>query len=224
MNDVINFKENSENGVVINITDKNSIISITVPSTDLYSADAENTCAFKVNEDGTIIINCNTSEDNIKVVTTSIKEEITKEEISSKIVTKPIQETLIDTFENIPEDLSEIEINKVLEFVKGKELKELKELKETRQSRIFPYSVSLTESGDIKITLVIYNGGQFPLYLPQMPIKLIDANKAIIIAELVDINAEVNIGKIGIIESIVSKEKIKENTINLKEWEITFAM
>ena len=221
MNDVINFKENSDNGVVINITDKNSIISITVPSADLYSADAENTCAFKVNEDGTIIINCNTSEDNIKVVTIPIKEEITKEEISSKIDTKPMEESLLDTFEKIPEDLSEIEISKILEFAKGKELKELKE---TRQSRIFPYSVSLTENGDIKITLVIYNGGQFQLSLPQMPIKLIDANKAIIIAELVDINAEVNIGKIGIIESIVSKEKLKENIINLKEWEITFAM
>ena len=221
MKDVINFKKDSNNGVVINVTDENSIISITVPSTELYSADTENTCTFKVTEDGKIIINCDTSEDNIKIITAPIKEEVTSEEISNIMDRTPVEESLLDTFENIPKELSEIDINRILEFVKGKDLKQLKE---TRQSRIFPYGVSLTESGDIKITLVIYNGGQFPLSLPQMPIKLIDASKAIILADLVDINAEVNIGNIGIIETIVSKDRLKENIINLKEWEITFAM
>jgi len=217
MNDIINFKESSDKGVVINISDANSIISITVPSTELYSADTENTCAFKVNEDGKIIINCKTSEDNIKIVTTPIKE-ITKEQLLSNVDTKPKEESLLDIFEKIPEDLSKAEINKILEFVYGQELKEI------GCSKILPYNVKLTDNGDLKITLVIYNGDKLQLNLPQIPLKLIDAKKSIIIAELVDINAQVNVGKIGIIETTVSKEKLKENTIDLKEWYITFAM
>ncbi|MBZ9625167.1 SLAP domain-containing protein [Clostridium sp. FP2] len=205
MNDVINFKEGSNNSIVVDISDTNSIVSITVPSTEVYSADKENACAFKVNEDGKIIINCKTGEDSIEISTT-----ITKEEIK--------EESLIDTFEKIPEGLSEAEISKILEFITKKAPKE------GGCSRIYPYSVSETEGGDIKITLVIYNGDKSQLDLPQISLKLIDANKSIIIAELVDINAVVNSGKIGIFETIVSKEKLKEKTINLKKWDINFTV
>ncbi|MBU3127179.1 SLAP domain-containing protein [Clostridium tagluense] len=203
MNHVINFKEGSNRSVVIDISDTTSIVSITVPSTELYSADKENACAFKVNEDGKIIINCKTSEDSIEISTT-----ITKEEIKA--------ESLVDTFEKIPEGLSEAEVIKLIEFVTEKAPKG------GGCSRIYPYSVSETESGDIKITFVIYNADKIQLNLPQISLKLTDANKSIIIAGLVDINAVVNCGKIGIFESIVSKETLKENTINLKKWNINF--
>ncbi|MBW9156973.1 SLAP domain-containing protein [Clostridium tagluense] len=205
MNDIINFKEGSNNSVVIDISDANSIVSITLHSTELYSADKENACSFKVNEDGKIIINCKTSEDSIEISTT-----ITKEEIKA--------ESLVDTFEKIPEGLSEAETSKILEFVTEKAPRE------GGCSRIYPYSVSETEGGDIKITLVIYNGDKLLLDLPQMPLKLTDANKSVIIAELVDINAKVSCGKIGVFESIVNKEKLKENTFNLKKWDITFTV
>ncbi|MCB2312043.1 SLAP domain-containing protein [Clostridium tagluense] len=203
MNHVINFKEGSNRSVVIDISDTTSIVSITVPSTELYSADKENACAFKVNEDGKIIINCKTSEDSIEISTT-----ITKEEIKA--------ESLVDTFEKIPEGLSEAEVIKLIEFVTEKAPKG------GGCSRIYPYSVSETESGDIKITFVIYNADKIQLNLQQISLKLTDANKSIIIAGSVDINAVVNCGKIGIFESIVSKEKLKENTINLKKWNINF--
>ncbi|GCD09709.1 SLAP domain-containing protein [Clostridium tagluense] len=203
MNDVINFKKGSNNSVVIDISDTTSIVSITVPSTELYSADKENACAFKVNEDGKIIINCKTSEDSIKIVNTIAKEEAK-------------EENLIDTFEKIPEGLSEAQINKILGFLEGKDLKE------TGWSMIYPYSVSETEDGDIKITLVIHNGAKLRLNLPQISLKLTDANKSLIIEEEVDIDAIVNPGKIGIFETIVSKEKLKESTINLEKWDIIF--
>ncbi|MCB2296807.1 SLAP domain-containing protein [Clostridium tagluense] len=203
MNDVINFKEGSNNSVVIDISDTTSIVSITVPSTELYSADKENACAFKVNEDGKIVINCKIGQVGIEILKT-----ITEEEIK--------EESLIDIFEKIPEGLSEVEINQILEFVTEKNPRE------EYGGRIYPYSVSEIENGDIKITLVIYNGGKLQLELPQISLKLIDANKSIIIAELVDINAVVNCGKIGVFETIVSKEKLKEDTINLKKWDINF--
>lgn len=218
MNNDKNIVENPSNSIRIKTSDANTAISITVPSKELSSKGTENTRVFNVHEDGKLIFNCNNSENDIKSVTTPIKEEIIKEKLLSKVDRRPSHESLAGMFEKLPEDLSEYEISKIIEFLNEKAPKE------GGCSRIYPYSVSLTESGDIKITLVIYNGGEFPFALQKIPLKLLDANKSIIIADLVDINAAVACGKIGIVQTIVTKEKLREKTINLEEWDITFTM
>lgn len=217
MKNVIDIKESSNNSISINDSETNDIICFTVPSEELYSMDIENVCAFKVDSDGKIILNLEINENNIKKVTNSIKEVIAKEELLTEI-SELSDESLLEMFEQLPEDLSENDISEIVEFVKDKTLKKI------GCSRILPYSVKLTDSGDIKITLIIYNGDKLILNLPQIPMKLTDANKSIIMAELVDINALVNCGRIRIVETIVSKEKLKENFINSQQWDITFNM
>ncbi|MGK0469362.1 SLAP domain-containing protein [Clostridium sp.] len=218
MKNVINIKDvcNDSEGKNNN---KNTSISITETSKEPYSSETENTCVFKVSDDGKVIIGCKLSENNIKGVTVPSGKVSVKEESLNEIPLK--EENIVDMFENLPKDLSEKEINKIIEFLNKEELNKLKK---TGCGSILPYSVELTDNGDIKITLVIYNGGKIQLSLSQMPIKLTDVNKAIVMAELVDINAVVNYGKIGVFENIVTKDKLKENNINLEEWNITFTM
>lgn len=217
MKHVINIKEDSNNSKNENLGE-NSIISITVPSETLSATTTENACVFKVNEDGKVIVNCKSNENHTKKVAAPIKEVIIKDELPSMIDTRTDEEKLLDMFENLPENLSDKEISKMLEFLRDKNLKE----KEC--GYMLPYNVKSTEGGDIQITLVVYNGGSLQLNLPQIPLTLIDANKSIIIAELVDVNLMVNCGKIGVFEITVSKEKLKEDTIALEEWDITFTM
>lgn len=230
MNDVKNIIENSNNSIRIKTCDANSVVSITVPSKELPSKGKENTCAFKVHEGGKIIFDCKNDENNSKEGIDSIKQgiskegidsikhEISKEKLSTNVDRKPNNENQFDMFEKIPKDLSQEEINKIKEFIKEKAIIE------AACSRILPYSVALTEGGDIKITLVAYDADTLQLNLPKIALKLIDANKSIIIADLVDINIIVNPKKIGIFETIVNKEKLKEETINLDEWEISFSI
>lgn len=199
MIDHINIVQSSDNSIHIENMEQcnvNSVICITVPSKEPSSIKMGNTYIFNVEEDGKIIFNSAAGENT----------------------SKPASEGILDMFEKIPENLSDYEISKIVEFLN------VKLLTETKNSRIYPYSVKLTDDGDIKVTLVIHNRDQIALGLPKLPVKLTDAHKNVVFAEEVDLNAVVNCGKIGIVQTIITKEKLNEKKPDLDQWDITFAV
>lgn len=199
MIDHINIAQSSDNSIHIENGEQcnvNSVICITVPSKEPSSIKMGNTYIFNVEEDGKIVFNTAASENT----------------------NKPASEGILDMFEKIPEDLSDYEVNKIVDFLN------VKLLTETKNSRIYPYSVKLTDNGDIKVTFVIYNRDSITLGLPKLPVKLTDAHKNVVFAELVDLNAVVNCGKIGIVQTLITRENLKEKNPDLDQWDITFGV
>lgn len=195
-NIVLECSDNNIHVKNIENCDADSVICITVPSDDLSSVVIENTYIYKVQKNGEIIFTTSNGE--------------TTNKLSPK--------GLLDMFEEIPDNLSDYDVKKIVAFLNEKSIIE------TGRSRIYPYSVNRTDNGDIGITFIIYNGDTISLGLPKLPIKLTDANKSVVFAEMVELNASVNHGKIGIVQAVVPKEKLKKEFPNLDQWDILFEM
>lgn len=122
------------------------------------------------------------------------------------------------SFENISEDLSENELEKIYEYAK------LKITRDAGWGKINPFSVEVTSERFIKVTLIIYNGNESDLNITKIPLKLREARDKVIFVGLVDVNENISSGKIGICQVKIYGEDLLEEDIDLSNWSITFEM
>ncbi|MGH4139576.1 SLAP domain-containing protein [Clostridium sp.] len=181
---------------------------VTITTEDLSKRDLTNSFIYKICPDGKIL---NIAEDN------SIDEKL--KEASVKNPREILIEKLIKgRFQQIPEDLTELELGRILEFSE-KEIVEIKGF-----SRMFPFSVETTNSGDLKVMLLMYNGNKSEMAVDKFPFKLKDAKNKVLTAGLIDINKTISPYKIVICEVQIEKELLSEQPWDLTTWTVTFEM
>jgi SLAP domain-containing protein len=127
-----------------------------------------------------------------------------------------IRELIEQGFDNIPAELTGIELKNILEFSMSEISKNL------HYGKIYPFSIEKNETGDIKIVLLMHNSYEHPLSLGNIPVKLKDANEKIIFAGFIDFSKEISPKKTGVYCVKIDKEKLKEDSMDLKSWNITF--
>ena len=150
---------------------------VTITTEDLSEQNLPDNFIYKVCPDGEIL--------NVG------KENRTEKKLKAKSV-KNSREILIDKliedgFEHIPENLTKLELTKMLEFSEEKIVKNKNEY-----SRVFPFSVEKNDNYDLKVILLIYNGSKHATTLTKFPFKLKDANDKVIIAGVIDLDKTVS--------------------------------
>ena len=184
--------------VINNILSDNSEDIITIHSKNLCGQYLDKYNSYKVSPEGKIAI-----DDLNSNLNKNSKEMLIKE--------------LIDyDFENIPDNLTKLELKNILEYSTSNILKDI------RFAKTEPFSVEIADNGDLKIILLVYNGNSIVLNLGEFPLKLKDANNKVIVADFIDLNLEVSSGKIGICYLKLNKEILKEENMDLTTWTITF--
>ena len=201
----INKQKSGNDTIVIN--DKlNGLVTITTE--DLSKRDLTNSYIYKICPDGKIL---NIDEEN------SIDEKL--KEASVKNPKEILVKKLIKgRFEQIPKDLTELELVRILDFSE-KEIAEIKGF-----SRMIPFSVETTNSGDLKVILLMYNGSMTEMTVDNFPFKLRDAENKVITAGLIDINKIISPSKIAICEVQIEKALLNEQEVDLTTWTVTFEM
>ena len=180
--------------VINNILSDNSEDIITIYSKDLHSQYLDRNNSYKVSPEG-------------KILSNSLNEN-SKEILIRKLIDYG--------FEKIPDNLTELELKGILVYSTTKMIKQI------GFGKMDPYSVELDDNGDLKIIILIYNGNTISLTLGEFPLKLKDAKDKVILADLVDLNQEISSDKISICYLKLNKELLKEETIDLTTWSITF--
>ncbi|MGV8983119.1 SLAP domain-containing protein [Clostridium sp.] len=191
---------------IIVIKDKlNGLVTITTE--DLSRRDLTNSFIYKICPDGKVL---NVHEEN------KIDEKL--EEASVKNPRGILIEKLIKGgFEKIPDDLTDLELVRILEFSE-------REIVKNNDSRMFPFSVETTNSGDLKVILLMYNGSMTEMTVDKFPFKLKDAKNKVITAGLIDINKIISPSKIAICEVQIEKALLNEQEVDLTTWTVTFEM
>lgn len=203
----IDIQTNGTNTIVID--DKlNDLVIITITSEDLAMQNAYNSSTYTVSPAGNILNNIveNNIDENIKGLTAK----------NSKGIL--IEKLVKDGFEQVPKDLTESELNRILEF----SIKEID--KRNVYSKMFPFSVETTSSGDLKVILLMYNGSNNKIPLTKFPFKLKDANDKVLIIDVININKTVSPSKIAICEFQIERSRISERVLDLTTWTVTFEM
>ncbi|MBU3143456.1 SLAP domain-containing protein [Clostridium sp. CF012] len=181
---------------------------VTITTEDLSAKNSSNSFIYKICPDGKIL---NIGEEN------NIDEKL--KEASVKNPKEILIERLIKGgFEQIPEDLTEIELVKMLDF------SEREIVKNNDYSRMFPFSVETTNSGDLKVILLMYNGSTIEVNIDKFPFKLKDSKDKVLIAGLIDINKTISSSKIAICEVQIEKSLLSEQAADLTTWTVTFEM
>ena len=183
---------------------------VTITSKDLNSQSVEKNLIYKVFQDG-------------KIIKVNDSNEIDNESLFNKVIEKTSKDVVIDElinngFEQIPDTLTELELKNILEFSR------INIDKSYNYSKMFPYSVEITDVGDLKVTLLMYNGIEDSISLSKFPFKLMDAKDEIVIADLIDIDKSINPLKIEICILLLKKERLSMQTPDLSEWTITFEL
>lgn len=202
--------------VSLNEVNENTVINIASTSKELFNNEMDNTAIFEIDEDGKIVFNVTTIENSNEKAIYSIKETNSLEK-SNKIYVNSNNQNLIYVFEKVPENISEEQIIEIVEYLNEKAV-------EQSGSRIYPYKAELMKNGDLMITLVIYNGDELVLDLKQLPLKVTDADKLVVTADLVEVNAVVSPGKTGVFQSIISREKLRNKSPNMENYTLVFGI
>ncbi|MGH4120710.1 SLAP domain-containing protein [Clostridium sp.] len=202
----IDIQTNGTNTIVID--DKsNDLVTITITSEDVTLQNSHcSSTTYKVSPEGKILNN---------IVETKIDEKI--EQPTDKNYKKMLIEKMIkDGFEQVPKGLTESELSTIIEF----SLKEIE--KRNDYSKMFPFSVEITSSGNLKIILLMYNGSNSEIPLTKFPFKLKDAKDKLVIVDLIEINKTVSPSKIAICEVEIERARLSEQTPDLTTWAVTF--
>ncbi|MBW9170352.1 SLAP domain-containing protein [Clostridium estertheticum] len=181
---------------------------VTITTEDLSEQNLSNNFIYKVCPNGEILNVAKENKIDEKLEKKAVKS--SKEILSDKLIE--------DGFEKIPENLSKLELTKILEF------SENKIVKNNKYSRMFPFSVEKTENYDLKVILLMYNGSNNETEINKFPLKIKDANNNVLIADLVDINKTISSYKIGICEVLIEKARLSEQLPDLTTWTVTFEM
>ena len=184
--------------VIDNIQSNNSEDVITIYFKNLHSQYLDKDNSYKVSPNGKILSNSLTSNLN---------------ENSKGIL---IKELISHGFEKIPDNFTELELESILKFSRTEMQKEIS------CAKIEPYSAQVADNGDLKITLLIYNGNSITLTLEKFPLKLKDANNKVVLADFIDLNMEISSKKIGICCLKIGKDILLEEKLDLNTWSITF--
>ncbi|MCB2354989.1 SLAP domain-containing protein [Clostridium estertheticum] len=181
---------------------------VTITTEDLSEQNLSNNFIYKVCPNGEILNAGNENKIDEKLKKKAVRN--SKEILSDKLIA--------DGFEEIPENLSKLELTKILEFSQNKIVKN------NKYSRMFPFSVEKTENYDLKVILLMYNGSNIVTEMSKFPFKLKDANDNVLIADLIDINKTISPSKIGICEVLIEKARLSEQLPDLTTWTVTFEM
>jgi len=181
---------------------------VTITTEDLSEQNLSNNFIYKVCPDGEILNIGKENKINEKLKAKAVK---TSQEI---LIEKLIQ----DGFEQIPENLTKLELTRMLEF------SEKKIVKNNGYSRMFPFSVEKTENYDLKVILLMYNGSKNASEITKFPFKLKDAKDQVVIADIIDVDKIISSSKIGICEVLIEKERLSVQLPDLTTWTVTFEM
>lgn len=181
---------------------------VTITTEDLDDQNVSNNFIYKVCPDGKILNSGAESKINEKPKEAPVK--TSKELLIEKLIK--------DGFERIPKNLTEQELIKILEF------SEREIVKSNDYSRMFPFSVETANNGDLKVILLMYNGGTIETSLTKFPFKLKDANDKVLIVGLVDIDKTISPSKIVVCEVQIEKALLSEEVPDLTTWTVTFEL
>ncbi|MCB2357816.1 SLAP domain-containing protein [Clostridium estertheticum] len=181
---------------------------VTITTEDLSEQNLSNNFIYKVCPNGEILNAGNENKIDEKLKKKAVRN--SKEILSDKLIE--------DGFEEIPENLTKLELTKILEFSQNKIVKN------NKYSRMFPFSVEKTENYDLKVILLMYNGSNNESEINKFPFKLKDANDNVLIVGLIDINKKISPYKIGICEVLIEKAQLSEQLPDLTSWTVTFEM
>lgn len=202
----IDIKMHGDDTVVINEL-LDGVVTFTCKN--LYSQGGVSNYTYKVSPDGKII---KLETDN------SISEELTINK--SKENAKEVLFNMMTRsgFEQIPNNLTEVELEDILEFSKTNIDKK------NDYSKMFPFSVKVNNTGDLKVILLMYNGSSKSIPLTKFPFKLKDANDKVQIIDMIDINKTISPSKMVICEVQISKDQLSDKVPDLTSWTINFEM
>ncbi|MBU3190272.1 SLAP domain-containing protein [Clostridium bowmanii] len=198
-------KQKSGNDTIV-IKDKlNGLVTITTE--DLSKRDLTNSFIYKICPDGKIL---NVHEEN------KIDEKLEKASVKNprEIL---IEKSIKGGFEKISDDLTDLELVRILEFSE-------REIVKNNDSRMVLFSVETTNSGDLKVILLMYNGSKSEMTIDKFPFKLKDAKDKVITVGLIDINKTISPSKIAICEVQIEKALLNEQEVDLTTWTVTFEM
>ncbi|MCB2306001.1 SLAP domain-containing protein [Clostridium estertheticum] len=181
---------------------------VTITTEDLSEQNLSDNFIYKVCPNGEILNSGNENKIDEKLKKKAVRN--SKEILSDKLIA--------DGFDKIPENLSKLQLAKILEF------SENKIVKNNKYSRMFPFSVEKTDNYDLKVILLMYNGSNIESEINKFPFKLKDANDNVLIADLIDINKTIGPYKIGICEVLIEKAQLSEQLPDLTSWTVTFEM
>lgn len=187
-----------------NMVSDNSEDVITIYSRNLHSEFSDNNYSYKLTPDGKVLFN--TLIDNING--NYYRDKYSKD--------KMIDELIKFGFEKIPDNLNESDIRYILQFSISKIEKNI------TCGRIYPCIVNITETGDLKVILLMYNGNSITVGLENIPFKLKDARNKVVVVKEIDLNKTVNPKKIGIFCININKNNLIEKEMDLSTWSISF--
>ena len=192
--------------VINNIVSDDSEDIITIYSRNPRKKYADKKNSYKISPNGRIVIN-------------NLMGELQEKSLKQGNLRDLLVEELIKIgFERVPTNLTEEELKDIFEYSISKMVRKI------GFGKMEPYRVKLTDSGDLEIMLLIYNGNGLSLTLDQFPLKLKDANQKVVFAGLFDFNIEVSSDRIGICCIKINKDVLKEKDMDLTTWSITFEM
>jgi SLAP domain-containing protein len=181
---------------------------ITITNEDLCEQGLSNNFSYRVCPDGEILdsVADNNIDEKLKEAPVKSSKEI--------LIEKLIKHGL----EHVPEGLTELELNSILDF------SEREIVRSNDYSKMFPFNVETINNGDLKVTLLMYNGSSRVTALTKFPFKLKDAKDKVITVGLIDINKTISPFKIGICEVRIEKASFSEKVPDLTTWTVTFEM
>lgn len=198
----------SENIIAIKniITDGSSEI-ITLSVNDSDKGSLTDSFIYKISSDGKVV----------KLSPVNESESNTEGKLldSRRILVK---ELIKNSFEDIPSELTEKELEYINEYAKNKIIKG------KGYGRVYPFSVEMSHEGALNVILLLYNGNEESLAFTKFPFKLTDANGNVVICDLIDIDKTISPDKIGICNMVIDKDKLIKTKIDLLKWDITFNM
>lgn len=203
----------SDNIIVIkNIITEDSNEIVTISANESAKESLKDSFIYKISADGKVIrLN-------------PVNENKDKYEPKKSIITKVDNRTILvnelvnNSFEDIPIELKEMELEAINAYAKNKIVKG------KGYGRVYPFSVEMSNEGALNIILLMYNGNEESLAFTKFPFKLKDSNGDVIICDLIDINQTISPDKIGICNLVINKDKLIKTEIDLAKWDITFEM
>lgn len=201
-------EENFKSTIFVD-TELNNILDnvITINSSYSNMKDLDENYSYTISPDGKVIFN-DLLNDLRKLKANQLKDKSEKELL--------IDELIKYGFEKVPTDLNETQLKSILEFSIAKIIKNIE------YGQFHPFSVEKAASNDLFIILLMYNGNTLPFAVETLPFKLKDADEKVIFAGSINLDKAVSPKKTGIYYIKINKNDLKEDSMDLSKWTITF--
>jgi SLAP domain-containing protein len=184
--------------------------AVTITTKDSNNEEEASGITYKVSPDGRLININEESDVDIKSIFKKPLQKASKEALTRELVEFG--------FDQIPDNIPESELADILSFSK------IKIDKSMEYSKMFPFKVEITNIGDLKVTLLMYNGINDSISLSKFPFKLLDAKDNVLMVDMIDINKSINPFKIAICEVLIGNDRLNNQTPDLIKWTVTFEL